>query len=161
VLIANGNKPTHQVELRDVVIAGWTGRDKGAIEIHIRELENVGVNRTKGNTAVLLCIREPDHHERFGAGRWHWLKRRGQVVLLNVPGSVGLDLDQLIRNATLRLSVAVANFVRSRSLSKRESCRKPAITQDQLRLRSYSTRDGRRRLYQEGAAGGALPRHRY
>jgi hypothetical protein len=33
--------------VRELVIAGWTGRDVAALEKHIRELEAIGVKRPK------------------------------------------------------------------------------------------------------------------
>ena len=33
--------------LRELVVAGWTGRDVAALEKHIRELEAIGVKRPK------------------------------------------------------------------------------------------------------------------
>jgi hypothetical protein len=34
-------------EVEHLVIAGWTGRDQAAIEIHVRELEELGVQRPR------------------------------------------------------------------------------------------------------------------
>ena len=34
-----------RVDVRQLVIAGWTGRDAAAVEAHIRELEEIGVPR--------------------------------------------------------------------------------------------------------------------
>ena len=33
--------------VRELVVAGWTGRDIAALEKHIRELEAIGVKRPK------------------------------------------------------------------------------------------------------------------
>ena len=35
------------LEVRELVIAGWTGRDEQALRKHIRELEEVGVKPPK------------------------------------------------------------------------------------------------------------------
>jgi hypothetical protein len=31
------------VEVHDLIIAGWTGRDQAALEAHIKELEELGI----------------------------------------------------------------------------------------------------------------------
>ena len=33
------------IEIRDLIIAGWTGRDTEAVEKHILELEEIGISR--------------------------------------------------------------------------------------------------------------------
>ena len=48
------------VAIRNLVVAGWTGRNTEALEAHIKELEAVGVKRPKSvpifdrNAAALL-----------------------------------------------------------------------------------------------------------
>lgn len=42
---ANGQSESIEVEIIKLVIAGWTGRDRAAVEAHIRELEELGVPR--------------------------------------------------------------------------------------------------------------------
>ena len=44
-LIIDPAGETRTVQVHDLVIAGWTGRDVEALEKHIRELEEVGVPR--------------------------------------------------------------------------------------------------------------------
>ena len=44
-LSCDGN--SRDVAIGDLVVAGWTGRDKAAMEAHIVELEELGVPRPK------------------------------------------------------------------------------------------------------------------
>ena len=37
--------PLSPVEIKQLVIAGWTGRDAAAVQKHIQELEALGVKR--------------------------------------------------------------------------------------------------------------------
>ena len=36
---------SRDVDIRHLIVAGWTGRDRAAVEKHIRELEEIGVQR--------------------------------------------------------------------------------------------------------------------
>lgn len=46
-IIENDKERSINVELSRVIIAGWTGRNKDAMEAHIAELEEIGVARPK------------------------------------------------------------------------------------------------------------------
>ena len=42
-LISNGGALAARVPVNQLIVAGWTGRDRAAVEKHIRELEELGV----------------------------------------------------------------------------------------------------------------------
>jgi hypothetical protein len=137
---------------RELVIAGWTGRDVAALEKHIRELEAIGVKRpkttpifyrvaasllTSDNTIEVLGDQSSGEAECVVYGRDDGL-------------FVGLGSDHTDRKAE---TVGV-------SLSK-QMCAKPVSREvwrledvaahwDRLILRSNVGTEGRRRLYQEG-----------
>ena len=46
VITKNSQQPI-QVDINEVVIAGWTGRNKEAMEKHMVELEAIGIQRPK------------------------------------------------------------------------------------------------------------------
>jgi hypothetical protein len=172
MLAREGGAPG-QVNVDQLVIAGWTGRDKQALEKHIRELEAIGVQRPRRTpifyrvSASLLTI--ASHIEVIGGDS------SGEVefVLFSLPDGlwVGVGSDHTDRKAEA-LGV---------TLSK-QLCSKPVGTTlwrysdiaphwDRLVLRSFAHAGAARRLYQEGPvsairspedlmklySGGALP----
>ncbi|GAC1334428.1 MAG: DUF2848 domain-containing protein [Beijerinckiaceae bacterium] len=141
-------------EIDHLVIAGWTGRDHAALEAHIRELEAIGIARPKTTpifyrvAASLLTI--ADTIEVIG------VESSGEVEVVIYALSDGLWLG-LGSDHTDRKAEAIGV-----TLSK-QMCAKPVSASlwrydavvphfDQLILRSFVTRDGKRRLYQEGTA---------
>jgi hypothetical protein len=139
-------------DIRHLVVAGWTGRDQGALEVHIRELEALGVARPKSTpifyrvAASLLTIAE--RIEVIGGDS------SGEVECIVYALAddlwLGVGSDHTDRKAE---AIGV-------TLSK-QMCGKPVGAQlwrfadvaphwEKLVLRSFVTRDGKRRLYQEG-----------
>lgn len=138
--------------VRDLVIAGWTGRNAEAVEKHIVELEALGVARPASVpcfyrvSAALLTTAES--LDVVGA------ETSGEVefVLFSLEDGlwVGVGSDHTDRK-TETYSVAVS----------KQACPKPvgpklwrysevADHWDQLTLRSYAVEGGERQLYQEG-----------
>lgn len=146
-------------KIRELIIAGWTGRNQDAVEKHIRELEAIGVKRPKTTpifyrvSASLLTT--ADTIEVLGENS------SGEVecVLHAVDGDilVGVGSDHTDRKAE---AIGV-------SLSK-QMCAKPVSRQawrfsdvaphwDRLVLRSYIRVNGARRVYQEGSVSAMRP----
>ncbi len=145
--------------VRELVIAGWTGKDVAALEKHIRELEAIGVKRPKTTPIfyrVAASLLTSDNAiEVLGD------QSSGEaecVVYSRDDGLfVGLGSDHTDRKAE---AVGV-------SLSK-QMCAKPvsrevwrledvAVHWDRLILRSHVGAEGRRRLYQEGSLAAMRP----
>jgi uncharacterized protein DUF2848 len=138
--------------VRDLVIAGWTGRDRTAVEKHIRELAELGVtppSRTpifyRVAASLLTTAAEVDVIGTDSTGEV-------EFVLLNHEGEwwVGVGSDHTDRKAE---TVGV-------TLSK-QMCPKPLAPNlwsfhevephwDELVLRSYAVSGKERILYQEG-----------
>jgi hypothetical protein len=138
--------------IKNLVIAGWTGRNVAALEAHIKELEAIGVKRPKTvpifyRTSCSLLTTQSSI-ECVGENT------SGEVefVLFALDDSlwVGLGSDHTDRKAE---TVGV-------TLSK-QLCAKPVAATlwrydevrphwDKLVLRSFVPDDGKRRLYQEG-----------
>lgn len=140
------------VELKRLVIAGWTGRDQAAVEKHIRELEELGIARPASTpiyyrVAASRVTTSPSIEVSGEASSGEvefFLLRAGGVLY------VGLGSDHTDRKAE---TVGV-------SLSK-QMCEKPvapalwafssvAAHWDQLVLRSWIVEEGQRVAYQEG-----------
>jgi hypothetical protein len=145
--------------VRDLVIAGWTGRDVVALEKHIRELEAIGVMRPKTTPifyrVAASLLTNDDTIEALGD------QSSGEVecVVYSVDDGlfVGVGSDHTDRKAE---AVGV-------SLSK-QMCAKPVSREvwrlediaahwDKLVLRSYVSTEGTRRLYQEGPVAAMRP----
>jgi Protein of unknown function (DUF2848) len=140
-------------EIRELVIAGWTGRNVEALEKHIRELEALGVKRPK-TTPIFYRVSA------------NLLTTRGAIEVLGEHSSgevefvlfaladelwVGLGSDHTDRKAE---AIGV-------SLSK-QMCAKPIAATawrydevaphwERLVLRAHVRRGGARQLYQEGS----------
>jgi Protein of unknown function (DUF2848) len=148
-----------EVPVRELVLAGWTGRDKAAMEHHIRELEALGVKRPATTpiyyrvAAARLTI--DDAIEVPGTDS------SGEVefVLVSAGGEllVGVGSDHTDRKAETY----------GITLSK-QLCDKPLATTfwpfaevidhwDEMILRAFISRNGERELYQEGSLAKMLP----
>jgi hypothetical protein len=146
-------------QVRQLIIAGWTGRDAAAVEKHIRELEEIGVQRPKTTpifyrvSASLLTTRRAI--EVLGD------RSSGEVECVlhavNDDILVGVGSDHTDRKAE---AIGV-------SLSK-QMCAKPVSRQvwrfeevaphwDKLLLRSFVRVNGDRRVYQEGPVSTMRP----
>jgi hypothetical protein len=150
---------TRRVAVDELVIAGWTGRDRAAVEKHIAELEALGVQRPS-RTPVFYRVSAArlttaDSVEMLGD------QSSGEVefVLLRTDGRlwVGVGSDHTDRDVET-YDVAVSKQV----------CDKPVARQfwafedveahwDRLMLRSWIIENGARVSYQEGAVTAMLP----
>jgi hypothetical protein len=138
--------------IKNLVIAGWTGRNVEALEAHIKELEAIGVKRPKSVPIFYRVARSLLTTQ--GSIEVMADKSSGEVefVLFALDDGlwVGLGSDHTDRQAE---TVGV-------TLSK-QLCAKPVGDRlwrydevkphwDKLKLRSFVPDGGKRRLYQEG-----------
>jgi hypothetical protein len=139
-------------DIRQLVIAGWTGRDQAALEAHIRELEALGIARPKSTPifyrVAASLLTTAGTIEVIGGDS------SGEVECIVYALADGLWLG-LGSDHTDRKAEAIGV-----TLSK-QMCAKPVgprlwrfadVTPhwQRLILRSFVTRAGTRRLYQEG-----------
>jgi Protein of unknown function (DUF2848) len=145
-------------DVRDVVIAGWTGRDAAAIEQHIAELEAIGVPRPRTTPMFYRVganlLTTGTQLEVTGSDT------SGEVefVLLSTPDGlfVGVGSDHTDRKVEA-YGVTVSKQVCPKPIGKDMwSVNEVEEHWDGLILRSWLTRDGGRRLYQEGGVTGML-----
>ena len=143
---------TRNVEIRDLVIAGWTGRDKEATEKHIAELEAIGVSRPpttpcfyRGSANLLTTDVNIQVVGADSSGEVEFV-----LVAIEDGLWVGTGSDHTDRRVET-YDVAVS----------KQMCAKPIAPVlwryeelsdhwDDLVLRSHATVGGERRLYQEG-----------
>ena len=146
------------VDVRQLVIAGWTGRDAASTEAHIRELEAIGVPRPAAvptfYRAAAALLTSSAAIQVVGSDS------SGEVepVLLVLDGElwIGVGSDHTDRAAE-RSGVSLA----------KQLCAKPVGREfwlfsevaghwDDVLLRSWAVSEGGRRLYQEGSAAALL-----
>jgi hypothetical protein len=162
------------VQVINLVIAGWAGRDRAATEHHIAELEALGVARPKSIPSFY----------RVSAARL----TTSECIEVMGENSSG-EVECVILSSDGRLYVGLGSDHTDRKVesygvtASKQICDKPVSSQfwlfddvvdhwDELRLLSYTHIDGARKLYQEGAvsrlthpqnlssqfaAGGSLP----
>lgn len=145
--------------IETAVIAGWTGRDKAAMEHHMTELEAIGIKRPASTPVYYRvgCARLTGHHAIEVSGA----DSSGEVeaVLIQSGGEtyVGLGSDHTDRKVEA-YGIAVS----------KQMCDKPvgrtvwrfadvAPHWDELKLRSFAEGPGPKRLYQEGRLSAMLP----
>ncbi len=146
------------VPVRDLVIAGWTGRDRTAVDAHIRELGALGVAAPsrmpifyRVSASLLTTDNAVQVLGRDSTGEAEFVLLQDAKRLL-----VGLGSDHTDRKAE---TIGVA-------LSK-QMCPKPLASEvwefssiephwDELILRSYTVAAGQRTLYQEGSVATIL-----
>jgi hypothetical protein len=157
--------------VRELVIAGWTGRDVAALEKHIRELEGIGVKRPKTTpifyrVAASLLISDNTIEVLGGQS-----SGEAECVVYSLDDGlfVGVGSDHTDRKAEV-VGVSLSKQMCAKPVS-REVWRLEEVAAhwDKLVLRSYIAADGRRRLYQEArsprcgrrrscsSCGGLLP----
>ena len=143
------------VRIDELVIAGWTGRDRAAMEAHIAELETLGVARqasvpTYYRVAASLLTTAPAIDV---AGQATSGEVEAVLVSLDDGLWVGLGSDHTDRKAEAQ------NVTLSKQL-----CAKPiapvlwrfdelADHWDRLAMRCHAVDGGGRRLYQDGSTG--------
>ena len=153
-----GNKSS--IELRELVIAGWSGRDREMVEKHIQELEAIGVLRPRSTPVFyrvgVNLLSTTTKHDVVGTAS----SGEAEVVLISMLDGVfvGVGSDHTDRQ------VETYNIVVAKQM-----CPKPISQElwplsqlmhhwDQLELRSWVTDGGQNRLYQEGRmAAACLP----
>lgn len=144
---------TETVALTDLIIGGWTGRDKAKLEEHIVELEAIGVARPVSTPCFYRVganlLTTDDNIQVIGTAS----SGEAEFFLLKREGGfwIGLGSDHTDRE------VEAYNVTVSK-----QCCPKPIASTlwrhedlaghwDQLILRSFRVEDGTKTLYQEGA----------
>lgn len=158
VLFAGGEAHRHDVPVRRLVVAGWTGRDKQAVEKHIAELAAIGVKPPAATPifyrAAAARLTLDDEIEVLGEAS----SGEAEFVLLQHGGRlwVGAGSDHTDREVE-KYGVSVS----------KQMCDKPIAAEfwaydelaphwDRLVLRAHILEAGRRALYQEGAVAAML-----
>ncbi|MFG1293412.1 DUF2848 domain-containing protein [Xanthobacter versatilis] len=158
-LHADGAAKRLAVEIRHAVIAGWTGRDKAALEKHIVELEELGVPRP-ASTPI---------YYRVAAARF----TTADAIECTGPDSSG-EVEFMVLESGGHRFLGVGSDHTDRTVEtygitvSKQMCDKPVAPElwvldhvlphwDSLIIRSFATIGGERVLYQEGPVSAMLP----
>lgn len=155
----DGSRTPVDVHVRQVLLAGYTGRDQAAVLDHVRELEQMGVAPPTRVPSVFVVepdlVRVVDTIEVSGAETSGEVEvvllEKGAELLVGVGSDhtdrahEAIDIDESKRLCPKPISRAVW---RHRDLEGHW---------DQLELRSWTSDGSGRRLYQEGSLAEFLP----
>lgn len=146
------------VDVDTAIVAGWTGRDKGALERHMAELEELGVERPSV-APIFYRVSASRLTTDAGIESTDASSGEAEAVLLRTGGGlwVGVGSDHTDREVEA-YGVAVS----------KQMCEKPIAPAfwrlrdvedhwDSLELRSWIEEDGAEVLYQEGTLAAMLP----
>ncbi len=145
--------------IRTFVIAGWTGRDKKALEEHIRELEELGVPRPATTpiyyriaSARLTQDETLEHTGGDSSGEVEFvvLQANGQRYL----GLASDHTDRVVETHGIAISKQICDKPIARDLWLLDDV---LGHWDQLILRSWAVNGGKRELYQQGPVTAMLP----
>lgn len=157
--ISDSGSESRSVNINNLVIAGWTGRDAEATEAHIAELEAIGVPRPpstpcfyRGSVSLLTTADEIQVIGNDSSGEI-------EFVLLSLDDGlwVGIGSDHTDRKVeTMDVTVS------------KQMCEKPIAATlwrfddvidhwDELLLQSHAIENGTRTMYQEGRVSAMLP----
>lgn len=153
-LVAEDGKSKQPIEVQidSLIVAGWTGRDKAAVEAHIRELEELGISRPSRTPIYYRC-----------AASLLTTNKSIEVVGETSSGEV----EFVLFSTDSGLLVGVGSDHTDREVEKigvtisKQLCAKPVGSEvwkfddvadhwDYLVMRSFASRDGKRELFQEG-----------
>jgi len=135
-----------------LIIAGWTGRDPAAMEAHIVELEKLGVKRPASTPifyrgAAQLLTQAPVI-EVVGSDS----SGEAEPVVFRLKDGLWLGIgsdhtDRKVETVGITISKQLCAKPVGKTLWRFDSVAKHW---DELIIRSYATRNGKRNLYQEG-----------
>jgi hypothetical protein len=155
---SKGGTIQRSLSVRKLVIAGWTGRDKEAVETHISELEALGVKRPL-HTPMFYRVSSA-RLTTAGIIEVTGANSTGEVefVLAGLQGDflVGVGSDHTDRQLET-VGIAVAKQICDKPIGATFwPLRELERHWDQLKLRSRVTIDGTLHPYQEGSVAELL-----
>jgi len=153
VLLEGNASRAVEADIAQVVVAGWTGRDRAALEKHIAELAALGVAPPATTPCYYRASR--DRLMQDEAIQVVGADSSGEVEFVLVSLADGLYVgvgsdhtDRKVETYNVTVSKQMCPKIVSRNLWRFDEV---AGHWDALTLRSWTTRNGERRLYQEGS----------
>lgn len=149
---------TVEVEIRELIIAGWAGREQAGIDEHIEELKEIGV--TPPSSTPLFYRVAANQLTTAGTIQVLGTASSGEVevVLIGAPQGtlVGIGSDHTDREAEA-WSVAHSKQVCAKPVGRQVWQLDSVIDHwDELQMASFATVEGREVPYQQGGVTGLL-----
>ncbi len=157
-LTSAGGSRSADVTIREAILAGWTGRDRAAMEKHIVEMEAVGVKRPPSLPVFYRCSASRLNLETEIEVTGEDSSGEVEFVLIQWQGNlwVGTGSDQTDRKVE-SYNITVSKQMCDKPLGRELwSYADIAGHWDQLVLRAWLVADGKRELYQQAAVGSML-----
>jgi len=155
----SGDSSSVKVEISNMVIAGWAGRDKEAMEHHIQELEALGVARPATTpTFYRVAATRLTQNSTIQDSGPHGSGEVETFLVAAANGTlyVGLGSDHTDRKAET-VGVSLSKQMCDKPVSKNVWLYEEVADHwDSLILRSYATINGEKVLYQEGPVSSLL-----
>jgi hypothetical protein len=147
-----------EIDVQELIIAGWAGREQAGIDEHIEELKAIGV--TPPSSTPLFYRVAADQLTTAATVQVLGGESSGEVevVLIGTPQGtlVSIGSDHTDREAEA-WSVAHSKQVCAKPVSRQVWTLESVIDHwDQLTMASYATFNGEEVLYQQGGVTGLL-----
>ena len=158
-LITQNSEQPIQVNIKEVVIAGWTGRNKEAMEEHMAELEAIGIQRPKTAPIFYRVSADLLTQQNFISTVGEDSSGEVEFFVLNNGGTLymGVGSDHTDRKVEA-YNVTISKQVCAKPISNSLWLYDDVIGHwDNIVLRSHSIENGKRGLYQEGPVTTMLP----
>ncbi|NVK41514.1 MAG: DUF2848 domain-containing protein [Oceanospirillaceae bacterium] len=156
--VSQDGESQRDFDIDEVIIAGWTGRDRDAVEAHIRELEELGVKRpetvpcyyyvTNDRLSQRDCIQLLGEASTGEAE--FFLVHDGEQFWVGIGSD---HTDREVEAYDITVSKQICSKPVSRTLWPLKEVRDHW---DQLELRSWRNDNGNEVLYQEGRVTAML-----
>ena len=140
------------LDVHDLIIAGWTGRDAEAVEKHILELEKIGISRPSSTPIFYRASSDLLTQGEKITVVGNNTSGEVEVFIVFVEGELwlGVGSDHTDRE-TEAYSVAISKQACAKPISRTLWNYKDVEAHwDRLVLRSFVTIEGDRQIYQEG-----------
>jgi hypothetical protein len=149
---------TAEVTIREAILAGWTGRDRAAVEKHVEEMAVVGVPRPASVPVFYRC--SASRLNTAGEIQVVGEDSSGEVefVLIQTEGNlwVGTGSDQTDRKVE-SYGITVSKQMCDKPMSAELwSYADLAPHWDELILRAWAVTDGKKELYQQSAVSAMM-----
>ncbi|GGE63303.1 hypothetical protein GCM10011533_14630 [Streptosporangium jomthongense] len=147
-----------EVDVQELIIAGWAGREQAGIDEHIEELKAIGV--TPPSTTPLFYRVSADQLTTAETVQVLGSETSGEVEVVLIGSEqgtfVGIGSDHTDRE-TEAWSVAHSKQVCAKPVGRQVWTLESVIDHwDELKISSYATFDGKEVLYQSGGVTGLL-----
>lgn len=147
-----------KVDIQELIIAGWAGREQAAIDEHIEELEAIGVKPPSATPLFYRVAANQLTTARTIQVLGEATSGEVEVVLIGTPQGtlVGIGSDHTDREAEA-WSVAHSKQVCAKPVSRKVWRLESVLDHwDDLQMVSYATIEGREVVYQQGGVTGLL-----